>query len=414
MPGAVGVSEEVVALLGAAAVARVSEPTGFRCMRCGIDGGVVRGDGASVVVMQFRDGARVVRLAHSGCAPSQIVEVAEDAPTPPSIEQDIKSLTLGVPSATGTRPVLLIQPDTGLGVVTPPGDIVDPWLAALFAVGWQMPQTVGRRPSRVTGCVLEVDPVRGDGRLVTEDSVVLDRLPPTAPEWFRLALENEAVEVFAGAVGLLDAVEPLSITSVMQALTRGVKSGGVAAAVVPVTITTIGANPGRDLADALEQALHGHVPGDGGALDTAPLVVPLPTVPVIHPVLARDLPLLVIDLNDPDATRAAHTLDALQDQGFPDFDPRRVPWPAMPPEWGALVWPTQVLIMAPRGSDGRPRKAVFGQLTNPGTWYEDCVQAKAMGLGLLWTNLIGRSVPPNILTRSGRKLAAAVACLGSV
>jgi hypothetical protein len=151
MPGAVGVSEEVVALLGAAAVARVSEPTGFRCMRCGIDGGVVRGDGASVVVMQFRDGARVVRLAHSGCAPSQIVEVAEDAPTPPSIEQDIKSLTLGVPSATGTRPVLLIQPDTGLGVVTPPGDIVDPWLAALFAVGWQMPQTVDRRPSTVEG-----------------------------------------------------------------------------------------------------------------------------------------------------------------------------------------------------------------------------------------------------------------------
>ena len=75
MPGAVGVSEEVVALLGAAAVARVSEPTGFRCMRCGIDGDVVRGDDASVVVMQFRDGARVVRLAHSGCAPSQIVEV---------------------------------------------------------------------------------------------------------------------------------------------------------------------------------------------------------------------------------------------------------------------------------------------------------------------------------------------------
>lgn len=385
--GVVSVAPDVATLLGPAATARVlQQRTDMICCSCRTEVDLDAGDDASAVVEQSDQTLRIV-FAHSTCMASQVIGDAPPSGLPAAGEQtDVVATAAILPTVDGPRPWLFIQQSDAPRLLTPAGDEIHPYLSEFLSRGWTVLGALGRPAPRVSTAELLLD-ATGRGILTAHDGeTLLDPLPALPEAWPDLVSSYGWVDVGVGDFGLVrgrqDSVQ-------LKAFTQAAKRGGLVAGRVPVRVSStplpatgdpVAARLAADLQDVVATRAR---PGGTDRFSSAPDVVRWPRPPRLYQVQITDrFAGLWIDLHDPDRSRAAATIAALESEGLPRrrsmFDDGH--FAVGPSGWGALVWRSQILIMGGKTPAGDQRKLLFQQLPTAPDWYSAVQQASSVGI----------------------------------
>lgn len=152
-------------------------------------------------------------------------------------------------------------------------------------------------------------------------------------------------------------------------------------------------------------------------MDEATLVVPYAVPPRLLVANFAGTPILIVDLNDEDDARGRATMKAFQRAGFGVVEENKM-WKKMPDGWGAVLWPSQAMVQAPKVGD-EPRLMLFAKydvLAEGLTWYQ---QFKKYGTSVfvMVINLKGADLTESAITnriRRGRVLGGAMFAMATV
>jgi len=406
--------------LGLPSGGRLADTDEFRCSICQMDGSVGDGSDAALMMYQFTDGP-LLRLAHTRCSVSRVIKVD----TPMSLGSagdldDVISLAVTMPGPSG-GPVatLFVDKSDASGFFTPGGGFIDPWFQTLLEDKWDL--FVARSadlPTVVSGYEILFDESTRDGAISSPGGGLLDRLPEIPTLWFEAARKNGTIVVFAGALGLKKLGDAVSAEGLFKLLDKARQRGEVATARVKVgRQAPPEANVARDAADALEKIMYATEPGDGSHLDEAMLVVPYAVPPRLLVADFAGTPTLIVDLNDEDDARGRATMKAFQRAGFGVVEENKM-WKMMPDGWGAVLWPSQAMVQAPKVGD-EPRLMLFAKydvLAEGLVWYQQFKEDGA-SVFVMVLNLKGAEMTENAVTnriRRRRVLGGAMFAMGTV
>ena len=229
IPAGVEVAPEVRALFSGLDLERaVAEASaGFTCPACQRPG-TAAGDRVSVIVIRHPDGPRVL-FAHAACAPSRLLESRESRYGPELDEADVHTEALVVATSAGRRALLCMEISVPPLLVTPGGDGLDPAVDLLLEAGWALLTGIDEEiltlPMLPNRWRVQIDRRTGAGHVQGPDGLLLDRLP-SFPNWADVALENRAVAMLVGPMGLAGA------GSNIEAITAAIARGSVAGAIL--------------------------------------------------------------------------------------------------------------------------------------------------------------------------------------
>ena len=425
------VSDEVRDLLGTELVdALTHNDPEYRCPVCRVDGNFQHED-TSVLVQRHPDATRLL-MGHATCIGSVVTDSDDPAPEPSTRDEDddVIAMVSLISDSGKTRPYLFVHTRMPYSYMTEHGDSISPQQAGLLRHGWEPVTGYPGKYSRARGWRLELDD-RGRGRVVSDTGdVLLDRLPEETPDaWFNLARRSGLIAVLFGELGLTEA---RTGEDASQLITQACRRGRAIGARVKVTVVDRVPGPGgpsgmsdrteeeirKEVAGTLEAAMRTRADPDGhDHLNRAEPVVPLPTRPLLHPFLmeqaTRPWPALLVDLNDPDEQRAAQTLQAFVDAGL-NRDRRLGDnmFPLPPAGWSHITWPSQILILAGRDTQGSPRKVLFEPAAFPHPWLTGLDPSGA--IAFIVTNLRGRTISADLLEEISAQGGLAVCSLAGM
>lgn len=377
----------------------------FNCVSCKLPGSTEQGDAVSVVVFQHPD-QMVIKLAHQLCVGSVVIPTDKLYSQLPGVlepEADDVTTVAGMTEIPGQGKIatLVFDRERGVSAFSEAGDSIDPWFSALLKSGWSLAPAAISWPRPVPRWKLALDRKQGIGEIFAADkSSFLDQLPPLPPGWTELAARNKEILIVAGSGLGLAANEGMG-SAVRRSLDEAAQQGNLLAGRIAVSLVAMPPAPRRtkqqtvrselasELRTALEQRARPGQANAGGLNDTTELA-PLPARPKLHLTAYGDFPILLVDLAAPaEAQEVTDTLIArMLDEGMKPF----MGWDqgpvALPPEgWGYVLWPSQVVIMAGKGSDDMPRKLLFEPFRPIGSWYESVKKSPNSSLGLMVGNM---------------------------
>lgn len=366
-PVALGVADEVAEALGHEPLAALRRQAGeYWCAVCRVHGDA-REEATNLVLVRHPQSQRVV-MVHAGCAESQIAVSDEslDLAAAPAGLDDVVAMAGLIPERGKMRPWLFIERQMGATIILADGSQIDPWFSNALDQGWGLMMAMDQRlrSARAGWRVALTEDGRGHV-LNDEGMVLLDRLPPLAPGWLELARRGGFVNVVVGRFNVQDASDQAAR---MAAIEQAISNGAVAGSRVKVTRADdqvdgpVGSPQSQEnaedvaarraVAEMLEQILRTRADPDADdLLNQGPMMVPLPTRPVLSPFgVSRPapqppMPALVVDLNDPDLERGKATMAAIEKLGIPRRRPQDNDMvPDAPEGWSHLLWPSQILI----------------------------------------------------------------------
>lgn len=405
--GTIYLSPEVEQNLGEQVARQIlkESPGDFSCTVCGIPGTTKRGESANVVVLQYLD-QQVVKLAHTQCSESTVIPIEqhfkealllnESEPT----DLVTNAGFLDIPGH-GPAALLIAEKERGLSFITATGDGVNPWIAELLAQGWTLAAEPKSWPRPVPRWKLNLDKKQGQGAIFDASKTsFLDQLPPLPSGWAELAIRNKEIIVLsAEGIGLEE--HQAFEKDVYSSLEDLAKQGNLVAGRIAVSQVTLprASQPSQqqkteqriaaELKSIMDQRARPGVEDAGGFNDTKDLA-PLPARPQLHLTEAAGTQILIVDLVAPrEAAQTTETLmQRLQAQGLKPFlDWDSGPFAFPPKDWGYLLWPSQIAIMAGKDSNGSQQKLLFEPLTPVPQWYQAVKSSATNTLGLMIGNL---------------------------
>jgi hypothetical protein len=229
-------SPVVAALVGAELLARLRGEACrlYNCCACGRPG-LSDAEPTTVIVERYARGSVRVRLAHAGCADSQIVECSADAPDLASLGRVLsKSAVLEYASDPPFRPLLIVEPRIGLSERTAGGERVNLVMSCLLDQGFTMLRTGGEFPCPAEGWLLRL--AANSARLLTPAGIVAYEGGITQPgSWRELVHRAAACVVLIGAIGLSSYPgDELTTLDLRRLLNHAARAGELAGAVVAV------------------------------------------------------------------------------------------------------------------------------------------------------------------------------------
>lgn len=392
----VEINTDMLGELGQATATRIrSADIDANCFKCGVSVNTRRGDHVAVVLVRYLD-VDEIKYSHHKCFTSQVVYAGRAAPSKPS--DNIVFWSLILPSHPISRPILLINPRFP-DLITPQGEVIQPFTGHLVDQGWTFVARLGKTPQSLVDWRVEIDPGSDAGRILTPDgSVFLDSLPKDE-SWRSLAIQRGSITVLACPIesAIDQGADPI------QELRSRAQGGEVIGGNIPVKAIEQQEHPlrtaGRRVAGYLQEAVtraarRPHEAVDPGALlqfKSEPLIAPA----LFHAVAPETglFAIVIVDFQESDLTYAMTLKNALAAQGFlqgPADSPDHL-LPTAPRGWAAAVWPSQMMVYAPRG-DGSLALVLFeGLAIADHRWYQAVRDKRAMGL------LFGNNLGPDML-----------------
>ncbi|GAA1237608.1 hypothetical protein JOF42_001434 [Microbacterium phyllosphaerae] len=391
---------------------------------CDVDGTRVsseRGDDIAVIVHCYLD-ETIVRFAHATCAFSEALYYSTAA-APMSFE-DVRVSAVLLPGAGGYRAAVIIAPQSLQREYLPSGDSMSLIMNVFLSLGMELTGKLGASGPLLSDCVTVINPSRASGRIVGPEVGldVLESFEWANPEWPTIAARSGEMTLFVTDANLDDIVQD-DRQVIFQVLNNAAKQGRVAVARLSVKIdfertvqsevdSVIAA--AHDLADTLDSFTRRRAP----SLVAGDLLFGhrLATKPALLPVRIDSFAVLIIDLNDPDESRARYSLGLMRDAGFPDnsgIDNDDLIQPG--PGWSAVLWPSQVHIFAP-GLDQRKHALLFASFDGVDEkWFEAARRSMAFAI-IVGNHIVDAGMDEQTLIdqlRSGAWLGAAMPILPS-
>lgn len=378
------VSDEVRNAVSEAVANRVSHelPGDFACVKCEMSGSTDAGDAVSVILIRHPDGD-VFKFAHAVCMDSQLISdprLLSDmiATLDGGDETSVWTRCFTFPDAAGRhRAALAIESSGGRQLMNAAGDIVDPWISSLFVGGFSLVTAIDGQLPRSKAWTLRTNRAQRTGRVVGPNLVLLDHLEEATDEWLNLAVRGQEVVVFAGTGIGLSTVSAHS--ELMSRLENAASEGKLLGLNMRVVNQNIAApkrtreQQARESVASLLQAVTAERARPGsteGKFNALPDRAPFPVRPTLHPVVAGDFPVMILDLNLPPEreNEAQEILDVFTNDGMKPLRSLSDGPLALPPKkWeGYLLWRSQLLILG-----GEGRKVLFEQYREPQGWYEN-------------------------------------------
>lgn len=405
------ISSEVRDALGNATAERIEQDgVVAQCQRCGVQISTHRGDTAAIVLRRDLDGD-IITYTHDACQHSGLIY---SGTAQQSVYDDIIYRPIVLPVLNGPdRALLLVELSLSMGAFyTPLGDLMRPSLDVLCDGGWKIVETLGRELPTIPGWLATYDMSAHDGQIVdSHGNIFLDHLPQLGP-WLKCAAVRRSLSVLIGPFN-----EEADTEFDLKNVQRLVREYSVAGIQIEFRCTDRTLDPvqhaGRRLAGSLKRLKERPARRPGERSDPRAairiFVEPLLTVSLIGGPTGIVFPILTIDFQDPDVSRAARSISVLKSLGFHQgADPGGTHlMKTAPAGWAMGVWQSQVLMLARH--KGKTTNVLFERISVPNVSWHLAVR-EVHSVGVVIGNNLGPSAlkDQELMIRSGEVLAMGI------
>jgi hypothetical protein len=208
----------------------------YDCWRCGGRGHTAQP--TSVIVLGYRATA-VVKLAHAGCAASQII--AFDADRPSALEaagfadMHSKAALLEYASPPRYRSLLVLEPRVEMAETGPGGERVNLLISGMLEAGLTLMRTGGQMPGPAKGWRLDLSGRESAQLANARGGTVFEGQCELPGDWLEVAGEVGGCVVLIGTVGLYAlSDQDMSVGRFHQMLNTAARAGVLAGGLVAI------------------------------------------------------------------------------------------------------------------------------------------------------------------------------------